>query len=170
MNVNIIKGDLFTANKDCILAHCISSDFALGAGIAKIFREKLGTKEELERRYTGEWNGNGYCANTNEADWLVANLVTKERCFHKPTYKALQQALQDFKRSLSGITPKNVLQGDKLKIAMPLIGCGIDGLNWKRVRGIIEEIFGNTDYEIFVYVFTESEYQNVCEIENTYKK
>lgn len=157
MNVNIIKGDLFTADKECVLAHCISSDFALGAGIAKIFRDKLGTKEELERKYTGEWNGSGYCAVTNEAEWLIANLITKERSFHKPTYNTLQQALEDFKRQLAAFTFR--------KIAMPLIGCGLDGLEWKNVRDIIGKVFGDTKYEISVYVLTDDEYSRVCEIE-----
>lgn len=161
MNVNIIKGDLFTADKECVLAHCISSDFALGAGIAKIFCDKLGTKEELERKYTGEWDGNGYCAVTNEAEWLVANLITKERSFHKPTYNTLQQALEDFKRQLAAFTSR--------KIAMPLIGCGLDGLEWKNVRDIIGKVFGDTKYEISVYVLTDDEYSRVCKIEKEHR-
>ena len=165
MNVNIIKGDLFTADKECVLAHCISSDFALGAGIAKIFRNKLGTKEELERKYTGEWDGNGYCAFTNEAEWLVANLITKERSFHKPVYKTLQQALEDFKRQLVVFSSVS----ESRKIAMPLIGCGLDGLEWKNVRDIIGKVFGDTKYEISVYVLTDDEYSRVCEIEKEHR-
>lgn len=150
MKFNVIKADLFTMPTDNILAHCISADFALGAGIAKIFRDKLGIKEELERRYTGEWDDRGYCAFTNEAEWLVANLVTKERSFHKPTYASLRQALEDFRRLLTGITPKEPT--DKLKIAMPLIGCGLDGLDWNKVSEIIKDVFRETEVVITVCV------------------
>lgn len=34
MIIKEVKKDLFTVPKDYVLAHCISADFALGAGIA----------------------------------------------------------------------------------------------------------------------------------------
>ena len=36
MNITIEKRDLFTMPQGYYLAHCISADFALGAGIAKV--------------------------------------------------------------------------------------------------------------------------------------
>ena len=39
---------------------------------------------------------------------------------------------------------------DVNKIALPLIGCGIDGLEWKTVRKAIKEVFGDMDIEIVV--------------------
>jgi O-acetyl-ADP-ribose deacetylase (regulator of RNase III) len=36
------------------------------------------------------------------------------------------------------------------KIAMPIIGCGLDRLQWDRVSEIIKEVFKNTDIEILV--------------------
>ena len=36
------------------------------------------------------------------------------------------------------------------KIAMPLIGCGIDGLDWKRVSLIVQDIFTDTEIDIWV--------------------
>lgn len=36
------------------------------------------------------------------------------------------------------------------KLAMPLIGCGLDRLQWDKVRDIIEDVFENTDIEILV--------------------
>lgn len=169
MEVRIIKGDLFTADKSCILAHCISADFALGAGIAKIFRDKLGTKKELEAKYSGEWKGKGYSAFTlsyeTGKNWLVVNLITKERSFHKPTYEALQQSLEDMLGCLQYVLYKSPdLSG--VKIAMPLIGCGLDGLSWEKVRRIIGEVFGKTNVTIFVYVLEDREYERVLAIED----
>ena len=42
-----IRKDLFEMT--CPLAHCISSDFALGAGIAVMFR-RMGVKRTLTRK------------------------------------------------------------------------------------------------------------------------
>ena len=36
------------------------------------------------------------------------------------------------------------------KIAMPVIGCGLDRLEWCKVSEIIKEVFEGTDVEILV--------------------
>ena len=36
------------------------------------------------------------------------------------------------------------------KIGMSLIGCGLDGLKWDKVSGIISQVFKGTDIEIIV--------------------
>ena len=144
------KRDLFSLPKDYMLVHCISSDFALGAGIAKRFAA-LGVKEAL---HTGEakgsvhgtyyFDGKGYCMITDSiGGWKVANLVTKYRYYHKPTYKTVKDALHDLKKHLSDFP-------EVKKLGMPLIGCGLDKLQWEKVREIIEGQFGDTDYEITV--------------------
>ena len=43
MIFNEVHGDLFNAPQGCYLAHCISGDYALGAGIAKKFTEVYDT-------------------------------------------------------------------------------------------------------------------------------
>ena len=42
-----VKQNLFSISKDYALAHCISADYALGAGIAREFA-KRGVKQQLE--------------------------------------------------------------------------------------------------------------------------
>ena len=41
MTITIEKKDLFTMPQGYYLAHCISADFALGAGIAKVFDKRV---------------------------------------------------------------------------------------------------------------------------------
>ena len=52
------NGDLFAEEilQNYALCHCISSDFALGAGIAKAFAA-LGVKKELCEKYPKQWQG-----------------------------------------------------------------------------------------------------------------
>lgn len=142
MIFNEVQGDLFEPEvmAENTLAHCISSDFALGAGIAKMFA-KMGVKNELCGKFPKEWNGRGYCLMTVTNGVTTANLVTKERYFQKPTLETLKQALEDFRGKSEGIG----------KIAMPKIGCGLDKLNWEDVREIIKEVFEDTDKVITVY-------------------
>lgn len=137
------KGDLFAAEilSNYALCHCISSDFALGAGIAKEFA-KMGVKKALCEKFPKQWRGKGYCLITETNGVTVANLVTKERYFHKPTLETLRQALDDF-------CTQALRMGIK-RVAMPKIGCGLDKLDWEDVRETIKRVFGDTEIEILV--------------------
>lgn len=144
------KQDLFTVGDDYYLAHCISADFAMGKGIAVEFRRR-GVKRQLHDLfydYVNEYHRhktNGDCILTTSPN--VFNLITKERYFEKPTYESLENALLSMKRYCA------VREIDK--IAMPKIGCGLDGLYWRTVSRMIQDIFEDTDVEIVVCCLEE---------------
>ena len=137
-----IKKDLFEMPEDYYLAHCISGDYALGAGIAKTFVQKMDMKFKLFKKYPIPI-GQSY-ANVRKALLVerVFNLVTKERCFHKPTYDSIWATLSDMKEQCQ------ILGVEKL--AMPLIGCGLDGCKWEKVKELIIEVFEDTNIEIVI--------------------
>lgn len=132
-----IYGDLFQVDKRYYLCHCISSDFALGKGIAVEFNKRYNMREKLNSRYTV----NGRYPRCLLVD-NVFNLVTKEKYWHKPTYATLKGALEDMKIQ--------ILQNDIHYLAMPLIGSGLDRLDWTLVRKSIQEIFSDVDINIIV--------------------
>ena len=145
-----VKQDLFSVSPDYYLVHCISADFKMGAGIAKVFNE-MGTKEWLFDLYEEgyPWNGKGVCmytwaANAKDKYKGVFHLITKEHYYEKPTYQTLKQALLKLKDSIS----PNYF--DAKKLAMPKIGCGLDKLQWDKVKEIIYEVFSDCDVEILV--------------------
>ena len=45
-----MSGDLFSTPEDESLAHCISEDCRMGAGIAVLFKKKFGGVDELKER------------------------------------------------------------------------------------------------------------------------
>lgn len=144
MRITEVNQDLFTVTKNYILVHCVSADFAMGAGIAKEFA-KRGVKEWLQNHSFITDREVGRCAVTFETDWVAEfNLITKEKYWQKPTYSTLKTALEDAKRIC------NLVERDGLKLAMPKIGCGLDKLKWDKVKQIIEEVFADTDIEILV--------------------
>ena len=51
MTINEINGDLFRVPQGYYLAHCISGDYALGAGIAKKFDAEYNMRFKLFRDY-----------------------------------------------------------------------------------------------------------------------
>lgn len=144
MTIREEKNDLFTVPKDYHLVHCISGDYALGAGIAKNFDRIYGMRSKLNRYYEIP-DGQRY-ANIGRALLVddVFNLVTKARYFLKPTLDDLRTTLIDMKRQCVELGIK--------KLAMPRIGCGLDRLDWNDVKAMIEDVFNDTDIEILVCV------------------
>jgi hypothetical protein len=122
------------------LAHCISADFALGAGIAKAFDSVYNMRFKLFRQYPDyEYQGGDALLIDN-----TFNLVTKQKCWHKPTYDSLREALEMMKEQLDFL--------GATKLAIPMLGCGLDKLQWAQVEDIIKDVFSDTDVDIVVCV------------------
>lgn len=138
MTIVIEKKDLFTMPQGYYLAHCISADFALGAGVAKVFDEIYNMRLKLFKNYDNyEYHGGDALPIDN-----VFNLVTKDKYWNKPTYESLRKSLEMMKEWLGFL---NVT-----KLAMPWIGCGLDRLNRDEVYNIICEVFEDMDIEIVI--------------------
>ena len=142
----------FVPDGHTIHAHCISGDFALGKGIAMQFRD-FGVKDALENMYKSTKksvmeNGipRGFCLYTgtpfpgSKHELVTANLITKTRCYNKPTLKTLEDALADmiYKSWQYALPPT--------KFVMPKIGCGLDQLNWADVRPLIQNTFKKMEW------------------------
>lgn len=128
--------DLFTVPQGYYLAHCISGDFALGAGIAVEFNNRFDMRNKL-RRHFKQTETNCSIVIDN-----VFNLVTKEKAYQKPSYDSLRAALMEMKTQVEFLGVK--------KVAMPKIGCGLDRLDWDGVKPLLEEVFDGMDLEILV--------------------
>ena len=136
MNITVEKRDLFTVPQGYYLAHCISADFALGAGIAKTFDEVYNMRFKLFREYDNyEYEGGDALLIDN-----VFNLVTKPKCYHKPRYETVSEALEVMKEIME--------TNATTKLAMPKIASGLDRCEWSRVYEIICEVFEDTNVEI----------------------
>jgi hypothetical protein len=138
MKITVEKKDLFTVPQGYYLAHCISADFALGAGIAKIFDEVYNMRFKLFKEYD-EYE---YCGGDSIPVDNVFNLVTKKKCYHKPTYDSVREALECMREQMDMLYVT--------KLAMPKIASGLDRLNWDVVYDIICEVFDDTDVEILI--------------------
>ncbi|XP_062871233.1 ADP-ribose glycohydrolase OARD1 isoform X1 [Trichomycterus rosablanca] len=139
------EGDLFSCPDTDALAHCISMDCKMGAGIAKIFKKKFkGVEELLEQKKEP-----GQCAVLKRDDRFVYYLVTKEKYNHKPTYRTLKQSLEAMK--------DHCVKNGVSRLSIPRIGCGLDKLCWNKVSLMIQDVFQNTDVVITVYLLKTTE-------------
>lgn len=142
-----VYGDVLKVPKDYTIVHCVSADYALGAGVAKQINSRFNIKNELLNQpingleYWNNQNDKGFCVKTRR----VINLVTKKYYYQKPTYQTLTNSLLCM-RDL-------IIDNSIKKIAMPKIGCGLDRLKWGFVLKIIQEIFDDLSIEVVVYDF-----------------
>jgi O-acetyl-ADP-ribose deacetylase (regulator of RNase III) len=138
MTITEVKGDLFTSKNS--LAHCVSEDLKMGKGIAKTFKDKFGSVNELrlQKKKVGEV---AYIKNDNR---YIFYLITKEKYFQKPDYSDLYLSLTNLRDLCKnfGIT----------EISMPKIGCGLDRLDWTIVRKYIDKIFGNSGISVTIFI------------------
>ena len=136
--------DLFAVPDEYYLAHCISADFGMGKGIVVEFNNRFNMKQKLQSKYPdyiNEWHSKGYGGDCI-LEGRVLNLITKERYFHKPTYKSLTTALMKCREIC--------LENNIMKLAMPVIGCGLDRLEWDKVSEIIKLVFEKTDIDVLI--------------------
>lgn len=136
--------DLFSVSDDYYLAHCISGDFDMGRGIVVEFNRRFDMKRKLQSKYPNYLSQ--YTHKRIGGDCIlegrVLNLITKERYFHKPTIITMRLALEKMKQIC--------LENNIKKIAMPVIGCGLDRLNWNDVSEQIKSVFTDMHVEILV--------------------
>lgn len=136
--ITLVKKNLFDVPHGYCLAHCISEDFRLGAGIAVEFNNRYNMRERLQTKFgtNGDYVGKALKIDN------VYNLITKQKCFEKPTYQSLQKALEDMASQIKNDHIKN--------LAMPKIGAGLDKLKWTIVLSIIKEVFKDTNVNITI--------------------
>jgi O-acetyl-ADP-ribose deacetylase (regulator of RNase III) len=148
-------GNLFDYQDDNILVHCIAADFGMAGGIAKQFVDKMNMREKLkhwakENGIETSKNPYGYEYGMTRTSIFgkailvdgVFNLITKLWTYEKPTYETLRATLLDMKKQIEELGIK--------KLAMPKIGCGIDGLSWVAVSSMITSVFKDMDIEITI--------------------
>lgn len=147
--------DIFTVSDDYLLAHCVCADIEAGAGIAKEFSRRFREVRTLRRITRENRRENRLFGKSHKLPTVgsvarhnngrVLNLVTKEKYWLKPTYETLTQSLEALKLLIK--------TEDIKKIALPQIGCGLDCLEWDKVKAIINDVFKDTDVEILVCIW-----------------
>lgn len=140
-DIEEIVGDVLSiARTGASVVHCISSDCALGDGIAKQLDVAYGIKRDLMQMHKGLL-GVGNVVElrrvTDEGSMIsIFNVVTKSSKIERPSYESLDLGLVRLRSIIDEYTKPGCGREVPL-IAMPRIGCGIDGLQWEKVRELI---------------------------------
>ena len=136
-----MKRDLFELPVNYSLAHCIATDAIMGAGIAVQFvRRYTGLRSTLQSMNLKI--GDVILYKKDNSTNQVINLITKQSSYGKPTRKTFNETILNLKEV--------AIENNIKRIGMPLIGSGLDRLDWEESRTWIKEVFKDTDIEIIV--------------------
>lgn len=134
MKIEYIKGDLFQTHHPYILHGC-NSHGVMGSGVAKLIREKYPRAYE---KYTELHNAKGLELGEVQfvrcEDKIIINAITQENYGRNgsrfASYDAIAAAIQEI--------DKHIYEGT---VAMPMIGAGLGGGDWRVIEAIIESEF-----------------------------
>ncbi|VEN51359.1 unnamed protein product [Callosobruchus maculatus] len=130
--------DLFAVPDEYALAHCVARDLRMSQGIASEFQRLFDQVGELKRQ-----DGRvGQVLELRSDQRRLYYLISKEKSYQKPTYRTIWEALLNLGEKL--------LTANVLKLAIPKLACGRDGLDWRIIRNMLEVLFRFTGIEILV--------------------
>ena len=136
------QSNILTATT-CI-AHCVSSDFARGKGLASTIACCYPELQELRNIPINNFPpGSLVTYFDQQYQRFVYNLVTKRQFFHKPTYDTLELSLQALKQHLQ--------RHNMQELAIPKLGCGYDKLHWPTVFSILFKVFSGSNLTISIF-------------------
>ncbi len=148
MSIKYVSGDIFlNQNHVQAFAHGCNCKGVMGAGIAVRFKNEY---PEMFNEYQRRCKASPRQFNVGDAFlWkekdkpFVFNLGTQESPGHRATYQAIE-------KSLSNMVGQTDIEEIK-SIAIPRIGSGYGGLEWEKVRAVIEKEFERWSGNLFVY-------------------
>lgn len=148
--IDFVKGDMFSYEAD-IRVNTVNCVGVMGAGVALVFKKKYPDMyDEYVRmcRNKEVRPGRPYIWTRQtlfEGDKtdIVINFPTKDHWRNPSEYEYIDEGLQWMRRTLPEYKGKT--------IAIPSLGCGHGGLEWARVRDMIQSYLKDIDMHILVF-------------------
>jgi O-acetyl-ADP-ribose deacetylase (regulator of RNase III) len=140
-------GNLLDADTEA-LVNTVNTVGVMGKGVALQFKEKypVNFKCYAEACKRGEVKvGLMFVTldRTLEGEKIIINFPTKTEYYRKSQYRFIEDGLQDLVKIIDEQHIKSV--------ALPPLGCGYGGLNWDKVKALIEKYLGDSPARILVY-------------------
>jgi O-acetyl-ADP-ribose deacetylase (regulator of RNase III) len=143
-----IKGNLLSAPTQA-LVNTVNTIGVMGKGIALQFKERFPENRVAYERAckVGEMKIGKMLVvreNTTEGEKIIINFPTKNEWFKKSQYNYIEEGLNDLVHVIKEFNIRS--------IAIPPLGCGNGGLQWVKVKRMIENSLGDLkDTEILIY-------------------
>ena len=151
--IEYTKGNMFECNADC-LVNTVNCEGYMGKGIAYQFKLKFpeNNKSYMKACRTGALTI-GKVHVYFEDGITIVNFPTKNKWRENSKIEYIEKGMDAFLELLSGLNVK--------KIAIPPLGCGNGGLEWKKVKNIIEKKLSmiSEQYDFLIFEPSLSSYR-----------
>lgn len=142
MKIVYKKGDLLQCDEE-IIAHGCNARGVMGAGVAKLIREAYPDSYEYYRyMYNHGMARVGSILTYQSPEKMIVHMITQHNYGRDPgvylDYEALKSCIEEVNRTFTGHS-----------VAMPKIGAGLAGGDWKEIERIIER--ESTHFQPVVY-------------------
>lgn len=144
-----VTGSIFDADVE-VLVNPVNCVGVMGKGLAKQFKEKY---SEYYKSYKKACSRGAFelgrvalysVSFHGDTPWIICSFPTKYHWEDSSTVDSITSGLKDLKSCIEWIHIRS--------IAIPALGCGLGGLDWKEVKPLIYEILGNLqDIRILLY-------------------
>ena len=126
------------------IAHCVSSDFAMGKSLAYTIASCYPELQEMRKLPKNNFPpGSSVTYFDQQHQCFNHILVTKRQFFQKPTYETLELSLHALKRHLM----RHIIHA----LAIPKLGGGCDQLHWPTVFSILFKVFLGSNLTITIF-------------------
>lgn len=156
MAITYVKGDLFSTPHG-ILVHGCNTHGIMGSGVAKIVKDKYPEAFEEYAKMCKHWKNNrliilgtNVYARTKDGSRIIVNAITQLDMGPPPTRWVSYDAVDTCLDTLAHDLKASPTYSAGTPIAMPMIGAGLGGGNWKVIEAIIEQRLA--DFPVTVYV------------------
>ena len=143
------KKGIFSINpgEGIALVNPVNLKGVIDAGLAKVFKEKFPNnfKKYQWACKEADWfkNGSGNSLFVRENGYIIVNFPTKIDWKEPSSYTFIHNSLRKLRDSYSKWGIKT--------IAMPKVGCGLGGLDWNKVKPLIEKVFDQEEVKLFIF-------------------
>ena len=141
--IETLTADIFSSPAKC-LVNTVNCEGFMGKGLAYRFRQHypLNYEHYVAACQTGQVRI-GHILFFDEAAKTIANFPTKDKWRDGSRYEYIEAGLVDLKIQL---TSRAIAS-----IAIPPLGCGNGGLEWHRVRPLIEKHLATLDAHVYLH-------------------
>ncbi|GAA4399028.1 macro domain-containing protein [Nibrella viscosa] len=163
--IRYVTGNLLDADAQA-LVNTVNTVGVMGKGIALQFKEHFPANFRIYKKACDNKElAPGKLLVTREqtttGEKVIINFPTKTDWKRKSTYAYIEAGLQELAR---------LIREEQLtSIALPPLGCGNGGLDWDKVRPMMEQYLGDLNADIQIYEPNEA-VKSVLQQQNTRKK
>lgn len=132
MPLKFTTGDIFQSSAAALVNPC-NCVGVMGGGLAALFARRYPDMNQDYKRYcaAGSLKPGGVHVYGLDLDGFVFNVATKDHWMTDSKYEWIEHGLKEITKLMRELDLKS--------LAIPALGCGLGGLDWNIVKGMIEK-------------------------------